>query len=263
MNHINNPKISIMMLAYDCDDFLGEAIQSVLEQTIANWELIIIDDGSSDETPRIAKKFADRYERIKYFRNQENLGIPKSRNRALKEAAGEYIAVLDGDDKWTDKDKLEKQVEFLDEYPAYGAVGSSGVYIDAESSPAGEKLVEREDASIRRWMPFTSQIINSSSMFRAKLAQEVGGYDNSFEQSQDYELWLALGETSKLKNLKDKMVGYRIHGKNTSTRARRKQLTQTLQALKMHPDFAPRLLMYSAYWLKKIYIQLLKISDKF
>ena len=251
------------MLAYNCQDFLPEAISSVTSQSFANWELLIIDDHSTDNTSKIAKEFTREDERVYHIRNEENLGIPKSRNRALEEASGEYIAVLDGDDVWLEKDKLAKQVEFLDTHPAYGVVGTSGVYIDAESTPTGEKKVKTEDRTIRRWMPFSSQIINSSSLFRAKLAREVGGYDNSFEQSQDYELWLALGEITKLKNFKEKMVGYRIHGENTSVTDRRTQLEQTLRSLKKHPDFTSRILMKTAYWLKWIYIQLLRIVGEF
>lgn len=104
--------VSIIMPSWNTDKFIAETIQSVIDQTYTNWELIIVDDCSSDNTNQIVASFED--ERIKYLHNEKNLGAALTRNKALREAKGEWIAFLDSDDLWM-PEKLEHQIDFMNE----------------------------------------------------------------------------------------------------------------------------------------------------
>jgi glycosyltransferase involved in cell wall biosynthesis len=251
----NQPKVSIMTLAYNCQDFLSEAISSIQEQSFEDWELIIIDDHSSDKTAEIAKQFAAENERVRYFRNEENLGIPRGRNRALKEACGEYIAVLDSDDIWLSEKKLQRQVEFLDTHPEHGVVGTWTRNIDNDGEITGDNKTPQNDEFIRRTFFWKNQIVNSSSLFRKKAVANVGGYDNTFAYSQDMELWLALGKDWKLANLPHFWTAYRSHDKNVSLKKRNAQLEQNIRALRKHRDFYPwSWTLWFIIPLKKFYI---------
>lgn len=108
------PLVSIVMPAYNASKFISESIESVLKQTYKNWELIIVNDCSKDNTEEIIKFYSNNDSRIKYYNQKTNLGISEARNKAIIEAKGEYIAFLDSDDLWK-KRKLEEQIKFMEE----------------------------------------------------------------------------------------------------------------------------------------------------
>lgn len=137
-NSINMIKnlVSIIMPAYNSSKYIGEAIESVRSQSISNWELIIIDDCSSDDTYSIAKKYSDLDTRIKVIRQEKNLGVVKSRNYGLKIANGEFVAFLDSDDKWN-KYKLEKQLNIMKDNN-YAFTFTAYEYITEESEKTGK-----------------------------------------------------------------------------------------------------------------------------
>src|SRR3990167_10836604 len=108
---VNNSLVSVILPTYNRSEYLGRAIESVLNQNYNNFELIIIDDSSTDKTSEVILKYKDS--RIRVVKNQENIGFVKSLNKGIKQANGKYIARLDDDDFWTSPDKLEKQVAFL------------------------------------------------------------------------------------------------------------------------------------------------------
>ena len=122
--------ISIIIITRNRAGFISKAIESALGQSFPDWELIIIDDASQDNTGEIIKSYIAKDARIKYFRNDEHLRISKSRNKALSLARGEYVAVLDSDDVWSDRDKLKKQYEFLERNKDYVLVGGGVIVID-------------------------------------------------------------------------------------------------------------------------------------
>lgn len=105
--------VSVIMPSWNTSNFIAESIQSVIDQTYENWELIIVDDCSTDNTDEVVAKFTDK--RIRYFKNEKNSGAALSRNRALRKARGEWIAFLDSDDLWN-TDKLEHQINFMNEH---------------------------------------------------------------------------------------------------------------------------------------------------
>lgn len=123
--------VSVIMPSWNTSNFIAESIQSVIDQTYENWELIIVDDCSTDNTDEVVARFTDK--RIRYFKNEKNSGAALSRNRGLREARGEWIAFLDSDDLWSPK-KLEYQISFMNEH-GYTLSYTEYEKIDEESKP--------------------------------------------------------------------------------------------------------------------------------
>ena len=130
-----NGLVSVIVPAYNCEKFIGETIDSVLAQTYKNWEMIIVDDCSSDHTRDIVLEFASQDSRIKYYFLQENSGAAVARNTAMERAKGEYMAFLDSDDIWL-PEKLEKQLSFMKENDVAFS-STSYELIDEESKTLG------------------------------------------------------------------------------------------------------------------------------
>src|SRR3972149_6250546 len=166
--------ISIIILTYNRAGFISEAIESALGQSFSDWELIIIDDWSQDNTKEIVESYVKKDGRIKYFKNNEHLRISKSRNKALGLARGEYIAVLDSDDVWSDRDKLKKQYEFLERNKDYVLVGGGVIVIDEHGQETKRYFNRESDEDIRWKILFQNQFAHSGVMFRCEAALKAG-----------------------------------------------------------------------------------------
>ncbi len=206
-----NPKISIITITRNRADFIAKAIESILDQTFSGWELIIIDDGSVDDTRAIVEPFAAKDKRIKYNKNKSFLGISKSRNLGLSLSKGEYIAVLDSDDYWIDKNKLQKQFEYLENNPDYVLIGSNIKIVDEKNNFIKNTDFKTEDSDIRNKMLRFNQIAQSAVMCRKKTAEKIGGYDEKLSCVEDLDLFLKLGLLGKMKNLKEITTAYTRH----------------------------------------------------
>lgn len=201
------PKVSITMITYNRDKSLAAAIDSVVSQTFKDWELIIIDDGSCDDTESIVLDYLKQSLPIKYQKNGENLGVVKSRNLALSMSSGEFIAVIDSDDQWIDRDKLKKQVEFLDNRKDYVLYGGGASLIDEFGVKFSELYYAENDNLIRDKILLSNQFIHSSVMFRKIVAEECGGYGD-YEVGEDYDLFLKIGLQGKMANSLEIFIKY-------------------------------------------------------
>lgn len=210
----NTPKVSIITITYNREAFIRQAIDSVLAQTFKDWEMIIIDDASTDNTERIVKTYIDGESRIKYFKNKVNLGIAKTRNRGLELARGIYIAPLDSDDTWLDQNKLQKQVEFLDINKDYCMLGGGIMRIDAESRHIKKILYPVYDSLIRKIILQFNPFPQSTLLYRKDVALSCGGYSTDYTICDDYDLWLKMGLKGKFTNIPQVLAGYRVHGGN-------------------------------------------------
>jgi len=197
------PKVSILLPTYNGSRFISRSVESVLAQSFDDFELIIIDDGSTDVTGDIVNKFARKDKRVVFISNKGNLGIQRTLNNGLKIAKGKYIARIDDDDEWLDSKKLEYQVAFLDAHPEYVLVGTGVVVVDENRNELFRFLLPLDDAAIRDRMLFKSCFMHSSVVFRKNSVLKLGGYGESEEirHVEDYELWLRLGRVGKLANL--------------------------------------------------------------
>ncbi len=218
----SSPLVSVLMAVYNSERYVTQAVESILRQTCQDFELIIIDDGSTDRTLKILKTYAASDSRIHLF-NQENCGIVKTRNQLLKHATGEFIAVMDADDIATPT-RLEHQVEFLRQHPNVVCVGGAQDWVDEAGRFLRHQTEVEADAEIQQQMLGGCTTINHpTAMFRRAAVVEVGGYDESFDQAEDLDLFLRLGEIGTLANLPETLVQYRQHTQSISGR---KQLEQ-------------------------------------
>lgn len=210
------PLVSITMATYNRAPFIREAIASVLAQSYATWELIVVDDGSTDETGEIVRSFADL--RIRYVRHAQNLGIAASRSDGLAASSGAYLAVLDSDDVWSDPRKLETQVAFLEHHPDHAIVGTFIELIDSTGEKIGTAEYSTDDQSIRRRILVRNQFAHSSVLMRASIAVQAGGY-GSMQIGEDLDLFLRLGMLGEFANIPSYMTLYRVHDGGISKNA--------------------------------------------
>ena len=234
----NNPQVTIMMTTYNRGEYITAAIDSVLQQTYQDWELLVLDDASTDNTKGLILRYSND-PRVVYVPSSTNLGITKNRNRGFILAKGKYIAVLDSDDLWIDPDKLTKQVQFLETNPDYVIVGSNVKVINNAGANIGNFIYATEDAEIRRRLLLRNQFTHSSLLLRSDAFNQFAPYDNSLPIWEDYELVLRLGQKGKLANLSEEMTAYRKHSNNISKTARQKGALTHLSIIKKYRDSYP------------------------
>lgn len=228
------PKVSILIATYNRANLLGGAILSAITQTFQDWEIIIADDASTDTTPHVVDEWQAREPRIKYVRNESNIGIARNSNSGLWQARGKYIAILDDDDHWIDPNKLEKQVKFLDNNPDYVGVGGGVVVIDGDGRELFRYYKPQTDKQIHSKMLFDNPMANSTTMFRKSAAEKVGWYDESLRYAADRDFWLKMGVVGKLYNFPEYWASYLMAGQNTSIIKIREHLRSSLTVMKRY-----------------------------
>ena len=243
----DTPLISIMMTSYNRAEYIDEAIESVLMQTYQNWELLVLDDASTDDTVLIAQGFAEQDARVRIFPAPQNLGITGNRNRGFALARGEYIAVLDSDDVWSDSEKLTKQVAFLDTNPDYVLVGTQVNVIDGDSNNTDSFSYETVDGAIRGKLLFRNQFTHSAVLVRASALTTIPVYNSAIPIWEDYDLILRLGTRGKLANLSEYMTQYRKHSGNISKEKRVQFARVHLDIIRTHKENYPH---YFLAWIK-------------
>ncbi len=220
--------VSVIIPTYNRSRFLKEAIQSVLNQSYNNFEIIVIDDGSDDDTEELVKQFNDS--RIKYLK-REHTGSPAFiRNQGIKIAKGEYIAFLDSDDLWL-LNKLEKQVYELENNEKILAVAGKRIVFPYKSNRM--RLKHKKDIIISFRDLFGNNLIHTSSiLIRTSLINKIGYYDEDCRlmSGQDYDYWLKIitYQNNSILILKDKLIKYRIHPSSiTHIKKKRKNFIQS------------------------------------
>jgi glycosyltransferase involved in cell wall biosynthesis len=234
-----NPIVSIILPTYNGAKYIKRAIDSVLSQSFSDWELLIIDDGSTDNTEEIIKEYTKKDYRIIYLKNEKNLGIQKTLNRGLRLAKGEYIARIDDDDIWIDKDKLKKQVDFLDKNPEYVLVATRVIYkdengIEIKKSPSTETNKEIQEVIFSRCC-FT----HSAVVFRKNIILSLGGYseDEKVKHSEDYDLWLRVCSSEyKTYILPGFSIVYTIRINNVTSTNRITQIKNDIMFYRLYKD---------------------------
>ncbi|WP_310993605.1 glycosyltransferase [Aequorivita marina] len=183
----SDPRITILMAIYNCAPTLAEAIDSIYAQTYTNFKLVLCDDGSTDDTYKIAQEYADRYPNIILLKNEKNIKLAASLNRCLEYADTEYIARMDGDDISLPS-RFEKQINFLDSNPKYAVVSSPMIYFDENGDWGEGKSNPTPGIEIfKKGAPHP----HAPCMVRTEVMKEVKGYTVSpkLERGQDYYLF--------------------------------------------------------------------------
>jgi glycosyltransferase involved in cell wall biosynthesis len=218
------PRVSVLMAAYNSECFLGQSVESILGQTFADFEFIVIDDGSTDSTPQRLAEYAARDTRIRLEKNAENIGLTRSLNRGLALARGEYLARQDADDISLPQ-RLERQVDFLDRNPGTGLVGCALEIIDSQGARIGlRRPPENHESIIAEMLLKNNGVGHSAVMARLALLRELGGYDERIACGQDYDLWWRLSRRAGLANLAEPLVRWRDTPGSISRTRREKQL---------------------------------------
>lgn len=218
------PAVSVVMSVYNGALYLSRALDSVKEQTYADYEFIIVDDGSSDTTWQILKDYESRDHRIILIRNDCNIGLPRSLNKGLLRAQGDYIARQDCDDISL-PDRIEKQVGYLDRNSDVIMVSCNMFRIDAAGRLLRKIRTDCESELIPWYLLFSNRIQGHSQvMFRRKAAVQLGGYSEKFKYSQDYEFWVRLSKHGKIAILPDFLLQYRWHQNRVSHNASEEQI---------------------------------------
>lgn len=204
------------MPAYNAGRFLFPAVQSILAQSFTDFELIVIDDGSTDGSIATLSAFND--DRLRIERNGQNLGLVATRNKGLQLAKAPLMAILDSDDI-AKPDRLEKQVERFRIDPGLALLGTCADIIDDNGTVVSDidiRLYQNDD--IRRDLLNGNRFVQSSVMLRVDAARAVGGYPVFPDIAEDYALWLRLAEDYRVANLPERLVQYRVHGAQVSQR---------------------------------------------
>ena len=202
-----NPKVTVLLSVYNDQKFIGQAVESILGQSYRDFELLIIDDCSTDDTVEVINKYDDP--RIRLIVNEENIDISKSLNKGLKLARGQYIARQDSDDI-SISDRLLKQVKFLDDNPDIVAVGSRTEFIDAGGNHAGYWNQEVSSEEIFYALSYRCCLTSSSMVYRRKPIVQLGGYDESSSHAEDYELFYRISRKYKIYVIPYYLIRYRV-----------------------------------------------------
>jgi len=208
MSLTSKPLISVLMPVYNSESTVRQAIESILNQSFCDFELVIIDDCSTDRTKEIILSFNDQ--RIKFIENSENLKLAACLNKGMKAAQGKYIARMDGDDISL-KHRLKKQLNFLEKNPEISLCGS---WIKHFGDSQVLQTYPLSDEEIKIQLLFNSALAHPSVMFRREIFIEKNlFYAEDFPVAQDYELWVRGMDVIKFSNLKEILLLYRSHKK--------------------------------------------------
>lgn len=205
------PKVSVIIPTYNNAGYISDAIDSVLTQTYDDYEIIVIDDGSTDDTKKVLEKYNSK---IRYF-YQANKGISAARNRGMAEAKGEYIALLDSDDIWF-PEKIAMQVETLERNKQIGLVGSLLKVVDRYGNSLGTTKPKKSPGN-----SFENGLIDgcpapSSFVIRRECFDVIGLFDEGLEMFEDLDLYLRISKKYMIRNIDIPLGCYRIHSSNTT-----------------------------------------------
>jgi glycosyltransferase involved in cell wall biosynthesis len=219
------PKASVLMPVHNSAPFLREATQSILDQTLGDFEFIIVDDGSTDESPAILAEYAKKDKRIRVFTNHTNMGIVHSLNRGLAECRGQYIVRMDSDDVSLHH-RIEKQTSVMDAKPDVVAMGAAVSYINA----AGKNLSVIRRSMVPKTMLGGNKILHPTAIIRRhSLVQSSLKYMEKYRYAEDYYLWLELSLVGKLHAIDDVVLKYRINNQATRVQQLKSVLWATVK----------------------------------
>lgn len=254
------------MPTYNGSKWIKKAINSIKAQSYTDWELLVIDDGSVDDTGSIVESFAKDDDRIRYIKNDQNMGIQKALNRGIRESKGVYIARLDDDDIWCDNEKLAKQVDFLDNHPDYILVGTGVVMMSDSGNELFRYLLPEKDEDIKNRILGKNCFVHSSVLFRKDIVSSVGGYDEGTGalHFEDYDLWLRIGHMGKFYNLPLYYTGYTVRSSSLSAVNKLYVFRKLLSHLKKYKGqyknyYLNIVLAYVRYFAYSIYLRIYRV----
>ncbi len=209
------PLISVIMPVYNSGQYLAAAVKSILDQTVNDFEFIIIDDASTDNSLELMQKFKDQ--RIVYLKNNSNMGVAETLNRGMQIARGKFIARMDADDISL-RQRFQKQIGFFNHHPGTDVLGTWVQCIDEKNKPLSVIQPPLSHASITWNLLFGNCLDHASVMFRNHLLKKTGGYSVKALHYEDYDLWARVSHLAKLANLGQILLHKRIHSQAIASR---------------------------------------------
>lgn len=203
------PLVSVVLPVRDGESFLEEALESVREQTFSDWELVVIDDGSTDGTPGLLRSWAQRDARIRIHR-QEGRGIGAALRLGCSLSSAPLIARMDADDVCR-PERLQRQVELLERRPEVSLVGTGVRYVDSRGRPIKVALPPADDAGIRQRLEVETVFFHPTVVVRRAAYEAVSGYREVAVPAEDLDLWLRLAEQHRMANIPEPLLDYRLH----------------------------------------------------
>jgi len=229
------PKVSVIIPTYNRADLLPRAIDSVLNQTFKDFELIIVDDGSTDNTKEIVKEYQKKDERIKYIWQENSGGPAKPKNTGIKNSQGEYIAFLDSDDEWL-PEKLEKQLKLLGSSNTLGFVSCNALIID-ENNNRKEKYNSPKNKNFVSLLEGNKIWSCSSVIVKKDIFERLGFFDENLNFGEDWEMWLRIAKRYNFDFVYEPLIKYYLHQNNISSiETNFKKIKNFEQILKRHTE---------------------------
>lgn len=218
------PLVSVVMSVYnEAESHLKEAIDSILNQALRDFEFIIVDDGSTNGTPEVLKHFSRQDRRVKIITNPKNIGLTRSLNKAIKIAKGKYIARQDADDISL-PERLKRQVEFMEKNSKVALLGTAFLEMSPQGEIIGQKTPPTSNSELQRVLIKYNPFLHSSVLMRKEALAVVGPYDESFLRAQDYELWFRIAQKYQIANLTQALIIKRYSQKMISLAKEREQI---------------------------------------
>lgn len=247
---MNNPLVSIVLPTYNGEEYISKAIQSIINQTYTNWELIIVNDCSVDSTPEIINNFSKQDSRIKIINNDKNMKLPASLNRGFEKASGEYYTWTSDDNEYY-PNAIAKMVSFLNNNSDFGMVYAICRLLNC---PKDQIDVWGEiPATVENLLEFS--VCGACFLYRKTVAEEVGEYDTNTFLAEDHDYWLRIRLKYKIANINEVLYKYRLHSKSlTSSNKNKARLLGIKLGVKYQPLFLAKCSNNKKYISKKIYI---------
>lgn len=226
----NNPKITVLMSVYNAENVVHQSIESILNQSFKDFEFIIINDGSTDQTLNILRAYASKDEHIKII-DQDNTGLTKALNVGIKHARGVYIARQDADDI-SYPNRLAVQSDFLDNNSEILLLGSNcdQLYLDGSKRLWGFNTQDELSVITFRQTPFA----HSTVMMRTESVRELSGYDETYQTSQDMELWMRFAKKGAIAMLENPLIQINASDSSISAKRRKRQFLDATRARWVH-----------------------------
>lgn len=211
------PSVSVVMTVFNEDKYVSRAIESILNQTLKNFEFIIVNDASSDKSLSVIRSYMRKDKRIRLINNRKNLKLPHSLNLGVSQAKANFIARMDADDIALPK-RLQKECRFLKTHPNVAIVGSNILIVDEEEHIVSKREYSTNSVKLKQTMLRYSPFAHPSVMFRKDIFEEFGGYNKLLNFCEDIDYWFRIGTTYEFGNIPEFLLRYTLK-KNSVTHA--------------------------------------------